>query len=205
MWLAGPPCGRVPGRLREGSRLYSYLRRGDITALKPHNLLPHPAASTFWRRPSRSPPTLATGHQSHRAQGGVGEGKRRQQLSKKDLCPPDRLIVKLLVSELTAQGTVAYRLQAVLTGVLRMAPFYMAATTLSLPPSPSARAVVVSTADIAATSGKTVDCIVTAERGRAQNHTTYYLTPKAVSQSWRRAGCRGFSRSLLEKGELGTW
>lgn len=90
--FAGPPYGRVPGRLREGSRLYSYLRRGDITALKPHNLLPHPAASTFWRRPSRSPPTLATGHQSHRAQGGVGEGKWRQRLSKKDLCPPDRSI-----------------------------------------------------------------------------------------------------------------
>lgn len=117
--------------------MYSYLRRGDITALKPHNLLPHPAVSTFWRRPSRSPPTLATGHQSHRAQGRVGEGKRRQQLSKKDLCPPDPLIVKPLVSELTTPGTVAYRLQAVLTGVLRMAPFYMAATNHPVPPSVS--------------------------------------------------------------------
>lgn len=35
-------AGRAPGPLGEGSRLYSYLLRGDITALKPHNLLPHP-------------------------------------------------------------------------------------------------------------------------------------------------------------------
>lgn len=57
--------------------------------------------------------------------------------------------------------------------------------SLSLP----SQAGVASSVDIAATSGKTVDCIVTAERGRAQNHTTYYLTPKAVRQSWCRAGC----------------
>lgn len=75
-WLAeqGPPCACDPGLLREGSRLYSYLLRGNITALKPHNLLPHPAGSTFWRRPSRSPPTLATGRQSHMAQLAQGRG-----------------------------------------------------------------------------------------------------------------------------------
>lgn len=73
-WLAeqGPPSRCAAGPLREGSRLYSYLLRGNITALKPHNLLPHPAVSTFWRRPSRSPPTLATGHQSQRAQLAQG-------------------------------------------------------------------------------------------------------------------------------------
>lgn len=70
----GPPCARDPGLLREGSRLYSYLLRGNITALKPHNLLPHPAGSMFWRRPSRSPPTLATGRQSHMAQLAQGRG-----------------------------------------------------------------------------------------------------------------------------------
>lgn len=84
----------------------------------------------------------------------------------------------------------------------------LVAWQLLLPVLPSAspdRAGVVSSADIAATSGKTVDCIVTAERGRAQNHTTYYLTPKAVSQSWCRAGGYGFLRCLLEEeGQLGT-
>lgn len=128
MWLAeqGPPCGRVPGLLREGSRLYSYLRRGNITALKPHNLLPHPAASMFWRRPRRSPPTLATGHQSHREQlghgAGGGVGERRQWLSKKGLCLPDGS-GKPLVSESISPGTVAdtVQLQAGLTRVPRCA------------------------------------------------------------------------------------
>lgn len=69
MWPAewGPPWGCVPGLLREGSRLYSYLLRGNITALKPHNLLPHPAVPKLYRRPSHSPPALAVGHQSQGA------------------------------------------------------------------------------------------------------------------------------------------
>lgn len=87
-WLAeqGPPCARDPGLLREGSRLYSYLLRGNITALKPHNLLPHPAGSMFWRRPSRSPPTLATGRQSHMAQLAQGRGGSGDSGSARKAC-----------------------------------------------------------------------------------------------------------------------
>lgn len=87
-WLAeqGPPSGCVPGPLREGSRLYSYLLRGNITALKPHNLLPHPAVSMFWRRPSCSPPTLATGYQSHRAQLAQGRWGSRDSSSARNAC-----------------------------------------------------------------------------------------------------------------------
>lgn len=82
------------------------------------------------------------------------------------------------------------------------------ADTTPVPPSASQGRAGGSTADIAATSGKTVDCIVTAERGRAQNHTTYYLTPKAVGQVLVSAelDVTGVSRCLLEEeGELGIW
>lgn len=86
-WLEqGPPCACDPGLLREGSRLYSYLLRGNITALKPHNLLPHPAGSTFWRRPSCSPPTLAIGRQSHMAQLVQGRGGSGDSGSAREAC-----------------------------------------------------------------------------------------------------------------------
>lgn len=80
----GPPGGRrVSERLREGSRLYSYLLRGNITALKPHNLLPHPAGAPAHPAggPPASPPharpalPVSHGHRSWRA--GQAQGRRR--------------------------------------------------------------------------------------------------------------------------------
>lgn len=51
-------------------------------------------------------------------------------------------------------------------------------------PRPSQPGRRLSIAEITATSGKTVGCIVNPQQGGAPNYTTYYLTPKG-GQSWR--------------------
>lgn len=59
-----------------------------------------------------------------------------------------------------------------------------------------------SIAEITATSGKTVGCIVNPQQGRAPNYTTYYLTPKG-GQSWRRVGLQVSKGTSCRGRELG--
>lgn len=82
----GDPCARLshprpPGGVRalgEGSRLYSYLPRGGITARKPHNLLPHPAGPGCGAHPPRASATSAVGWAQGRSgdKDGVTLGQR---------------------------------------------------------------------------------------------------------------------------------